>query len=337
MSLPAQIQAQVEEAKNIIEQHYGVPEGDEAGTAKPDETPEQVPEQKPSSEPAATQQAEDENSETYAQRWRSLQGIYNSQVGTLKSENAQLQGRLSQLEQLISSLPASQPAQTQAQPQQQVPRFLTEKDSEEYGADMIDLVRRTTREELLPFVGALEALRAELGTVRGVVPQVQQIAVQQRQTKDDQFFDALTQRLPAWRQANNDPRFHAWLLAADPATGITRQTYLEDAHHSHDVGRVAYIFETWMQLEGVPTKQPSSTGPNPAKSELEKQVAPGRTVSTVPVSTSSQGKTWTRAEIMDFYNKKLQGGFKGNEAEYARIEKDIFLAQREGRIAGEAA
>ena len=71
MSLPAQIQAQVEEAKNIIEQHYGVPEGDEAGTAKPDETPEQVPEQKPSSEPAATQQAEDENSETYAQRWRS--------------------------------------------------------------------------------------------------------------------------------------------------------------------------------------------------------------------------------------------------------------------------
>jgi hypothetical protein len=38
-------------------------------------------------------------------------------------------------------------------------------------------------------------------------------------------------------------------------------------------------------------------------------------------------------DIAKFFNDVKQGKYKGKEAERDRIERDIFAAQREGRIA----
>ena len=105
MSLPAQVRQQIENANKLQEQLMGKtqadpeqPKADETNSEvkaeevvaeKPAEQAEQVrPQEKP-----ATPANEDENSATYAQRWRSLQGVNNS-----------LMQRINSLEALVASM-----------------------------------------------------------------------------------------------------------------------------------------------------------------------------------------------------------------------------------------
>ena len=122
MTLPAQIREQIKAANELREQAYG----EDKAPAAPDTTPESEATATPeaantqvntqaaapaaesvegvrTSEKPATPAAEDENSATYAQRWRSLQGVHNA---TLQ--------RIASLEQLIASM------QTAPAPQQRV-------------------------------------------------------------------------------------------------------------------------------------------------------------------------------------------------------------------------
>jgi hypothetical protein len=335
VSLPEQIQQQVEQAQAIIEQHYGT--GEEAASGAPGGNQEPETAEQPggtsstAAEPVtpaqapAQQPAEDENSDTYAQRWRSLQGVYNRTA----QEVSQYKQRVDQLEQLIANMAASQPAPVQQQPTMQ--QFVTEKDAETFGDDLIDVARRITRDEMAPLVGAVQALREEIGNLRGVVPVVNNVAAQARMSAEERFFNALAKVVPDWEQVNGDARFHQWLLTPDPLTGITRQTYLVDAQQQHNVPLVANIFNAWKEISGA-AQVPQSAGPNRAKSELEKQVAPGRTLAAPAPQSQVNERTYTPADIQSFYDDVRKGVFKGRDAERAEIERDIFLAQREGRI-----
>lgn len=333
MSLPEQIQKQVDEAKAIVEKHYGVPD-----ESKPEGTP-SADSASTEASPAAevvvppvvegnTQQRVDENDESFAQRWRSLQGIYN----TTNRELTQQRDRNRQLEELIATMQAPKP-----EPVQIAQKFLTDADSTEYGNDMVDFARRAAKEEMAPVVGAIMTLREELAALRGVVPTVNRVAANQQQTANEKFFAQLGSRVSDWETINSDPNFHNWLLSADPLTGINRQTYLEDAHRSLNVDRVVSIFSTWKNAAGAITSDVQQRAtPNRNASELELQVAPGR--STAATTTSQkQEKVWSAADITKFYEDSRRGVFKGREAERAELERDIFIAQREGRIVRRAA
>jgi hypothetical protein len=336
MSLPEQIQRQVEQANNIISEYEkGVTESNKPVEPEVVEKKEPVVEPLPEdasakpSETAAAPPAEDENSPTFAQRWRSLQGTYNAVV----RQAGQQAERISQLEQLIASMQTA-PAVSQPQATSQQ-RFLSDKDETDYGSDMVDFARRAAREELAPFYGALEAVRAEVASLKGVVPAINRVAASQAQTADERFFEALGRAVPDWQTVNANEHFLTWLLDADPMTQITRQTYLDDARRSHDVTRTINIFNAWKSLSGEQPKQVSS-GPNPAQTELEKQVAPGRALS-APTVAAPQPKKYTPQDIKAFYADVMKGAYKGREAERAQIEKDIFSAQSEGRLFRSAA
>lgn len=336
MSLPEQLQKQVEEAKSIIEQHYGAG-NPEAALGEPggNSVPETIPAQE---DKAATQQkeaavptqparpAEDENSESYAQRWRSLQGIYHAAV----QKNQQLEGRISQLEQLIASM---QTAQAQEVTPAQDGSGLTTQDLEDYGEDLVGMSRRAAREELRTRDAVIAQLQQEIAALRAVVPTVQRVAQQQQTTAEERFFQQLGQLVPDFQVVNVNPKFHEWLLTPDSMTGIMRQTYLEDAQRTLDVQRVANIFNAWKELTGAaqtPAQQARTPKPDPA-SELERQVAPGRVTSgNAPVPQPAN--TYTREDITKFYDDVRKGAFRGREQERASIERDIFLAQKEGRI-----
>ena len=45
-------------------------------------------------------------------------------------------------------------------------------------------------------------------------------------------------------------------------------------------------------------------------------------------------RTYTRAQIQQLYEQHRKGAYAGREAEWNRIENDIFAAQREGRVQG---
>lgn len=334
MTLPVQVRQQIETAQKLQEQ-LNAPKaaaestttetGEAATEAKPEvaaaapaaESTEQV---RTSEKPATS--AEDENSSTYAQRWRSLQGVNNS-----------LLQRINGLEALVASMQrAPAPAETHVP---EVVKHVTSKDEDDYGADMVDFARRAAREEMNSVMQALSQMQKQLQQLNGLAPAVQQVAVKQQASSEERFFEQLGRSVPNWAVVNDDPKFHTWLLTPDSMTGITRQTYLADAQNSFDLHRVVSIFRAWERESGVapaPAAQESAQRTTQVQSQLEKQVAPGRANAATAAPQAKQGKQWTREGIQQFFQDKIRGKYKGREADAAATERDIFLAQREGRV-----
>lgn len=351
MALPTQLQKQIDDAKVIADQLYAPKAETPAETPAestettaveaPKETPaEQAPAQ--STTPAVATSVEtqatsteDENGPTYAQRWRSLQGTFNAQKRHLE-ETAQ---RLANMEQLVAQMQAAPAAPPKQAPR---PTHVTEKDVSEYGADMVEFARRVSREEMAPLAQAMQALVSRIDQLQGVVPVVRQVADNQAKTAHDKFYEQLSGRVPDWQKINEEPRFHEWLLSEDPLSGLQRQTLLTDAHTNLNLERVVNFFDQWKREAGI-AAVPAATNQTQAAqqasnvSKLERQIAPGRASagSTPPAATAK--KQWSRPEIAQFFADKMNGRYKGREAEARTLENDIFLAQREGRVVQSAA
>lgn len=333
MTLPVQVRQQVENAQKLQEQLSGGQKAAPAESAKP-EGSEVAVEAKAENETAApaaesTEQvrtpektatpAGDENSPTDAQRWRSLQGINNS-----------LMQRIRGLEEIIASM-QREPAQPEVRAPE-VAKHVTSKDEEEYGADMVDFARRAAREELNTVMQTLAQMQRQMQHLSTLAPAVQQVAVKQQATAEERFFEQLGRSVPNWAVINDNPKFHAWLLTPDEMTGITRQTYLADAQNSFDLHRVVSIFRAWERESGVAPAAAQESAQRTTQSQLEKQVAPGRASAATAAPQAKQGKQWTREGIQQFFQDKIRGKYKGREADAAAMERDIFLAQREGRV-----
>lgn len=330
MAIPEQVRKQSEAISRLYEEMNAEGAAPESGEASSDtsfeaatvaDSAENTAPESPSNEQRRT----DTTSDTAEQRYRTLQGMYNADTARLRTENQQLSSRLSQLEQLLSSLSAQTTAQ---RPAASAEKLVTDKDVEEYG-ESIDVMRRVSREETLAAqqrIAELEQLIRNMQT--SLLPRVEQVAQRQAVTAEQSFWSDLTNVAPNWREINSDPGFHSWLLEVDPLTGLTRQTYLDDAQRQLDASRVATFFRTWQDISGQSVAQSPR---NAVASQLEKQVSPGRGRSGGAPS-AEQPKTYTNADIAKFFDDVRKGTFKGREAERDRIERDIFAAQRENRI-----
>lgn len=332
MSIPKQVQKQSEEVQELYKQINGQTEEAQAtAEAAPEEAvndvaepipSDSVEEQAPQSEPQEQVESGDQEPKEadWQQKYRSLQGMYNADVPRLNAENRDLASRVSQLEGLLS---------TMQEPAQQTPavaeKLITDDDVKEYG-DSIAVMRKAAREEVAQEIAQL---RQQVGQLQGVLPQVQQVQAQQKKSGEQTFWNTIASEVPNWSDINNDPDFQSWLLAIDPLTGISRQTYLEDAQKNLDASRVVNFFRTWEGENGkTNTAQVDRTA---QQSQLQKQVAPGRSRNN-GVKASGQNRTYTPNDIQEFYSDVRKGKYKGRDDERGRIERDIFAAQQEGRI-----
>lgn len=341
MAMPEQLRKQIEAAEEKMKEISGSQEVD---TTNPDGSP-------ASSEATSTSQAddanrtvqssgaseqgtkEDPNSETYAQRWRTLQGQFNAEVPRLRGANKELQSRVAQLESLLSSISNAPTAAPAAQ--QSAQKLVTDDDVAEYG-DSIDMMRKVTREEVGSLQGKIAQLESVIANLTqsvsgSVIPQVQRVAQQQAASAEERFWGNLAQRVPNWQQINNDQDFQSWLLDIDPLTNTSRQTHLEIAQRDLDVNRVVAFFNAFTAASGKFAPQ-ANAQPNRSASELEKQIAPGRARGSAGGSAGQTAKTYTPDDIKKFFNDVRSGRYKGRETERDRVERDIFAAQREGRI-----
>jgi hypothetical protein len=246
--------------------------------------------------------------------------MYNTDVPRLNATNRSLDGRVAQLETLLSELNTKQEPTTQ----EPIQSLITEDDVKEYG-DSIDIMRKAAKEEFAPEIARVKQLEEKIRQLQDVVPQVQQ---SQKSSEEKQFWNTLNQEVPDWNEINSNQDFQSWLLEIDGLTGISRQTYLADAQKKLDVERVIKFFSTYVQATGNVNDARKTHSKN---SELEKQVAPGRGRTAKPVS--GEGKTYTRRDIEKFFEDVRFGKYKGREAERGKKERDIFAAQQEGRIA----
>lgn len=339
MAIPEQIRKQKEAVQELYKQLGTNEQTEAAGEAQADAdatATSNAPEQADSTvtnnatpAPAPEQKtgADNAQDEAILQKYKTLQGMYNAEVPRLHQQNKEMQQRLQQMEQLLASVGTAKAA-----PQAPVTteRFVSDKDVEEYG-ESLDVMRKVTREELFHVAQRIAAIEATLKQMQTqVVPQVQAVAQRQQVSAEQQFWAELSAAIPNFRQINDNDDFQTWLLQPDPLTGITRQTYLDDAQRALDARRVANFFRAWLESTGQATVA-QTTGRTPS-SELERQVAPGKARSVGAPVSSNQGRTYTPSDIQKFFDDVRSGKYKGRDQERARIERDIFAAQRENRI-----
>lgn len=329
MAIPEQIRKQSEAVSKLYEDlnpdsTTSVDEGDTSHAVRIADSTNVIA---TTSAPTEQRQAETTQEDlTYEQRWRSLQGMYNSETTRLRAENNQLGQRVGQLEQLLTSL--STPQQ-QSAAQTHVDKLITDKDVEDYG-DSIDVMRRAAREEVASANQEVANLRDMVMQLQAnVVPKVDGVMQRQALNAEQVFWSELSSYVPDWREINADQQFHNWLLEVDPLSGLNRQTYLDTAQNQLNAQRVAGFFKTWQSLNSGPIAQSPR---NVASSQLEKQISPGRGRTSASSITASEAKAYNRADVAKFFDDVRKGLYKGREQERDRIERDIFAAQREGRI-----
>lgn len=330
MAIPKQVQKQSEAVQELYKElnEEEVNENQEAPQQE-EQALEEVPTADSVEEVAVESSGEhsegsQEKSTNWQQKYKTLQGMYNAEVPQLKQLVQEQGAKINQFEQLMATI------NQQKQQQQQAPQpILSEKEVEEYG-ESIDIMRKVTKEETGNLLGEVSALKAQIAQMaQNTVPQVQQLANQVGDTQEQLFWSKLATVVPNWQELNEDENFQNWLLEVDPLTGMARQAYLEDAQRRYDVDRVAAFFTTWSDLNGNGSaQQVKSTNQN----ELKQQVAPKKSRSAGAAAPTGSKPSYTTADIAAFYDDIRKGKFKGREDERAKIERDIFAAQAEGRI-----
>ena len=327
-TLPKQVQKQSEAVQELYKELNNEQAQDESADVKEDA--DSVKEQAVQSEPQEQVVAENQEDETVGQRYKTLQGMYNAEVPRLHAERRELSDRVNQLEQLLSTMQQQPNKPEESIPEEPAPKLVTDADVEEYG-ESIEVMRRVSKEETLAAQKKLEALEKQIESLQSnVIPRVEQVAASQVKTSEQAFWSELSTTVPDWRDMNDNQDFQNWLLEIDPLTGISRQTYLEDAQRNLDVGRVSNFFNTWKENNGgVSNAQPNRKAQ--ASTELERQVSPGKSKSTGKPKSNS-GKTYSTDDIKSFFDEVRKGNYRNKEEERDRIERDIFAAQREGRI-----
>ncbi len=276
--------------------------------------------------PEPTEPGDGSQAETFENKYKTLQGMYNADVPRLKAQNDELSQRLEQMEQLIVTMQAA-PAPTPA-PIPKPESLLSAEEMDEYG-ESIDIMRKVSQEVAGVYEQRLIDMQTTIDQLKGtVMPRVEAIASTQAHSIEQAFWSDLSSAVPNWREINGDPGFQSWLLEVDALSNLSRQTYLDDAQRNMDAGRVASFFSSWQQANGTVPAQPNRTASN---SELEKQVTPGkgRNTGTTP---GGEQKTYTPKDITNFFNDVRLGKYKGKEEERDKTERDIFAAQRDGRI-----
>jgi len=321
MALPKQVEAALAAADATLAAANGTNQDTAVLEATPaqDDQPQPDPfQQAPQLEAAPeTPPATAEKPDAWEQRYRVLQGKYDAEVPRLHHQVRDLQ---TDLRAAIERMDAASKAK-ESVPEQ--PQVADPRDVENFGADLVDMVSRVASQAI---GRASQVLDAKIAQFESQIAQLsdamkgttQQVAV----TAEQSFFDRVTKLVPTWEQTNADPSFLAWLAEVDPVYGMNRQAALDRARSELNAEQAAAVFNAYLG-----PKKAAPKGPDP----LDKHVSP-RSASTAAPAPITDKPVITQAQVTAFYDAERRGAYRGNEAEFLRLEGIINAALAEGRI-----
>lgn len=321
--LPQQLRAQMAQADQIradiaIVNAPNAPAGDvqpstPEGTSPQPAAPEGV-------QPAADDQ-------TWEQRARTTAGRLEQ---ALKANQA-LSDRMQALEREVTTL-KTKPVASEVPPEPRPkPKLITPEEERDYGTDFLQVVGKRAKEEFAP---EFDRLADQLKRIEGRLDGVGQV-IEKTQTSD--VYSTLAGQVPNWRDINRSAEFKQWLAHPDVYSGRRRMDMLQEAFTGHDTQRVVNFFKGFLtEAAGLPQGSqalaPSAPQQNGSgKPTLEELAAPGRARSG-PQELPPDKPVYTQAWIAQFTRDKLRGVYRGREADADAIERDIYVAQHEGRI-----
>jgi hypothetical protein len=282
------------------------PASEAAAPPSPPAAPEVVQPPAPPPAPAA---------DSWEHKYNSMKGRYDR----LAADNRLLTERLGGLESTIAAM-QSAPAPTPT-----VTQLIKPEERETYGEELIDVMSRVAREQLAPVMKEVENVASQLKHVGDHVVQ----------DAKSRMLSLLDENVPNWREINQDERFINWLGFTDTYSGVIKHQLLKKAWSEHNGPRVLAFFTGFLSEEAAVaplTAEPVlSLAPAPAKVPLESLAAPGR-AKTAAAPAPAEKPYFTRAQVTQFYTEVAAGKWRGREQDKAKLEREIHLASREGRL-----
>lgn len=327
MALPKQVQAQlaeVEELEKTLTARKEKPE--DAKKAKTEDQTDTEVEAANSeteavarpdkAEPADTSPTDVEE-ETFAQKYKTLQGKYDAEVPRLHQQIRDLNAKLQELEK-AQKKPESEPTK----PKEKV-SYVTDADRAEFGEELIDVQRRVARE-------VAEEYQEQIAAQTKVIKELEaKIANTGNQVGQMSFAQRLTQLVPDFEQVDRDERWVAWLNEHDPMLRAPRRTQAKAAFDAGDADAVAHYVNLW-KASIADTQEPVKAR---RQSELEKQVAPNRSANSVKTqSVGRDAKVYSAREVEAVWTKIRTLNTRGMLDEAAKLEAEITAAYLEGRV-----
>lgn len=315
--LPPSVKRQIDAAAVAFEQNKVAMEA--AATAPTDEPPASTP--ATDSAPASTvlPTTTSENIEKYwEERFRVIQGKYNSEVPAYAGQVRLLQEQMAALTQQLEAAKAAKPAQS-------AERKVTEAEVDEFGPELVDLIGRRAEEMYAPVVADLKTQISALHQqVKGIDKAAAETA---EETARQRTIDALRAQVPQCDSINTSADFMLWLDQVDVYAGVSKGVMLREAYEQNDAARVIAIFKGF-QDESAPNAREvnrgSVTGIPP--NDLSRMVSPGGAANTALPTNGAQSskRQWTPETIGRFYADVNRGAFRGRDAEKVAIEREII-------------
>ena len=345
-ALPKAVQKQIDEANRIIDIISQPVELNEDGTPKLDDQGKYIPIVKAADPPAADPPAADPPvaDETMEHKYKVLQGKYNAEVPKLskdlkesQTQLLEIRQRLNNTESLIATMSAVAAPAAPAAPAIPPESLVSEGEIEQFGPDLIDLIGRVARQEVLPEVD--KRIKPIDSRFDNIEESASQDAKTLAESKRAELLADLTEAVPEWIKQNEDPAFLQWLNENNVYAGVPNGALLTQAFRNNDAARVIAFFKGFLTENAVVTPEGEVT-PTPKPAEEPQQalkdlVAPGTPKTGTTGAPDESGKRiWTRADISAFYKAKNEFITRGKEVpeEYELYEKDLFAAQKEGRV-----
>lgn len=262
--------------------------------------------------------------ENWEHKFKVLQGKYTSETRRAREEIGTLRTTVNNLAATRNVPQAAQPPAPQAAPQTPKERALavgiSEKELDEYGPELVDMIMRVATNLNAPQIRQLADAQRQLGSM------VQTSVQNSQRSSREMLYDQLLDQVPDWEDVNNSSEFLDWLAEDDIFSGQTRKVGLMQAFEGNDTRRVIQIFRAFKAED----ERARSTTRVPAVNAVT-LIAPGTPGgSSAPAQPGSSGEMIHEREIADFFNAVRMGKIKG-EARNAR-EAVINLAVSQGRV-----
>jgi hypothetical protein len=332
MALPKQVQQQLDEVEELEKQLEAQGEETKAKTevkkkktskkAKAKDTEVEVTDDEPIEEPVAVEAtpADDsieEVSESFKQKYATLRGKYDAEVPRLHQQVKEL---TDQMNAIREEAQAAKKAEAE-KPKEKV-SYVTDADREEYGDDLIDFQRRVAKEVSQDYEERFEQQSRVIQDLQS------KISNTDNQVGEVGFTQKLNALVPGFDQLDNDERWVAWLNEIDPMTRGPRRDQAQAAFNSGDAEAVAHYVSLFRG-----SVEPVANGKSDRQTELEKQVTPSRSASTVASkSSNNSSKVYSEKELDRGWTKIRDLNSQGKYDDAEKLEAELTVAYMEGRV-----
>ena len=332
MALPKQVQKQLDEVEELEKQLEAQGEEVEAKPevkkkktskkAKAEDTEVEVTDDEPIEEPVAVEatpanDSVEEVSESFKQKYATLRGKYDAEVPRLHQQVKEL---TDQMNAIRHEAEAAKKAEAE-KPKEKV-SYVTDADREEYGDDLIDFQRRVAKEASQEYEDRFEQQAKVIEQLQ------QQISNTGSQVGEVGFTQKLKALVPGFDQLDNDERWVAWLNEYDPMTRGPRRDQAQAAFNSGDAEAVAHYVSLFRG-----SVEPVANGKSDRQTELEKQVTPSRSASTVASkSSNNSSKIYSEKELDRGWTKIRDLNSQGKYDDAEKLEAELTVAYMEGRV-----